>query len=449
MSKERQYIEFYLQLRDWDQAVGQFKVAVLPSPAVGETREAVTVQYKPDDLAPYLKRLERRSIDQAGLHQLGELLAGMLLPVGEIRSLFEQALGQAGMDGGVRLRLLTHEPQLAQLPWEYTYLPIYTKGSPDYRHFLTLNPQVSLVRHEPIPRQHPQIEGRSSDKLNLLVAMANPQGDLNLVTERQNLTQSLEGFEVDGVTLDWQPMLDEATAESLSSALLKKPELFYFSGHGEFRQEGYIQLNGAGGGEPCRMSAVVLAKKLTNAGVRVAVFGTCESAKRDGVSEWAGVAPTLVAEGVPIVVAMQYPVFDTHAIAFSKAFYTALAAGLSVDEAVTTGRLAMLGAGDGELRHLGFVDDDHDADQSRANVQWGVPVLYMRSADSVIFPTRGDSTKAEELRTLLEQNIGAIRDSRDFVGIDIEEISHSVHVKQEIKTVENTQGMIGMKIGKL
>jgi hypothetical protein len=75
--------------------------------------------------------------------------------------------------------------------------------------------------------------------------------------------------------------------------------------------------------------------------------------------------------------------------------------------------------------------------------------LYMRSADSVIFPTRGDSTKAEELRTLLEQNIGAIRDSRDFVGIDIEEISHSVHVKQEIKTVENTQGMIGMKIGKL
>ena len=45
MSQQRQYIEFYLQLRDWDQVAAQFKVAVLPSPSVGETREAVTVQY--------------------------------------------------------------------------------------------------------------------------------------------------------------------------------------------------------------------------------------------------------------------------------------------------------------------------------------------------------------------------------------------------------------------
>ena len=442
MSQQRQYIEFYLQLRDWDQVAAQFKVAVLPSPSVGETREAVTVQYKPDDLAPYLKRLERRSIGQAGLHQLGELLAGMLLPVGEIRSLFEQALGQAGMDGGVRLRLLTHEPQLAQLPWEYVYLPIYTKGTQDYRHFLTLNPQVSLVRHEPIPRQHPQVEGRSPDKLNLLVAMANPQGDLNLATEQQNLTQLLEGFEVDGVTLDWQPMLNEATAESLRNALLKKPELFYFSGHGVFKQEGYIQLSGVAGDEPYLMSAVELALKLKQAGVRVAVFGTCESAKRDGVSEWAGVAPTLVAEGVPVVVAMQYPVFDTHAIAFSQAFYTALAAGLSVDEAVTTGRLAMLGAGDGHLRHLSFANDDRDADQPLANVQWGVPVLYMRSADSVIFPRKGDkpSQTAEQMRKVIKQNVESIQDGSDFTGAVISHgASGTIEITTNVKIIDKSK----------
>ena len=448
-NKGRHYVDFYLQLRDLEQVSGKFKVAVLPSPAVGETREAVEVQYDLDELTPCLKRLEKRSLNQADLIHLGKLLAGMLLPVGEVRSLFEQALGLAGQDGGVRLRVVTNEPQLAQLPWEYTYLPIYTKGADDYRHFLVLNPQISLVRHEPIGRQHPRVEGASSDKVNLLVAMANPQGDLNLGAEKENLTKVLAGFQVDGVTFAWEPVLEGITQQGLMTALMKKPELFYFSGHGTFDREGYIQLAGEGpGSPPYLMPAVELALKLKQAGVRVAVFGTCESARRDGASEWAGVAPTLVAEGVPVVVAMQYPVLDTHAIAFSQAFYTALAAGLSVDEAVTTGRLAMLGPGDGNLRHLGFASDNPNSDQPPANVQWGVPVLYMRSADSVIFP-RKESAKAEEIRTLIEQNIGAIRDSRDFVGIDIEEITRSVHVKQDIGEWNNAQGGIGIKIGKL
>jgi hypothetical protein len=45
MTKERQYLDFYLQLRDLDRQTQSFKVAVLPSPAVGESREATTVNY--------------------------------------------------------------------------------------------------------------------------------------------------------------------------------------------------------------------------------------------------------------------------------------------------------------------------------------------------------------------------------------------------------------------
>ncbi len=451
MGKERQYLDFYLQLRDLNREAGTFRVAVLPSPAVGETREAVTVYYSPDALAKSLRRLEYRAIDQDSLIQFGVQLADLLLPLGEIRSLFEQAMKDAGQDGGVRLRLLASEPELSRLPWEYSYLPLY-KGAIDYRHFLVLNPQISLVRHEPIAKRHPKVEGVTSNTLRLLVAMANPKGDLNLEKEKNNLTTVLDGFKVDGVTFEWQPLLENATVQDLTSALMNKPELFYFAGHGQFDKDGYIQLQGATPGSAQAMPATQLALRLKQAGVRVAVFGTCESAQRDGASEWAGIAPTLVAEGVPVVVAMQYEILDKHAIAFSEAFYIALAAGLSVDEAVSSGRLAMLGQEVSNQRTLvpAGKTDGNQSDKPPANVQWGVPALYMRSADSVIFPRKASepSAVAEQIRKVIEQNIGAIRDSRDFVGIDIEEITSSVHIKQDIKEWTNTSGG-AIKIGKV
>jgi hypothetical protein len=451
MGKERQYLDFYLQLRDLNREAGTFRVAVLPSPAVGETREAVTVYYSPDALAKSLRRLENRAIDQDSLIQFGVQLADLLLPLGEIRTLFEQAVKDAGQDGGVRLRLLTSEPELSRLPWEYSYLPLY-KGAIDYRHFLVLNPQISLVRHEPIAKRHPKVEGATSNTLRLLVAMANPKGDLNLEKEKNNLTTVLDGFKVDGVTFEWQPLLENATVQDLTSALMKKQELFYFAGHGQFDKDGYIQLQGATPGSAQAMPATQLALMLKQAGVRVAVFGACESAQRDSASEWAGIAPTLVAEGLPVVVAMQYEILDKHAIAFSEAFYVALAAGLSVDEAVSSGRLAMLGQEVSNQRTLvpAGKTDASQSDKPPANVQWGVPALYMRSADSVIFPRKASepSAVAEQIRKVIEQNIGAIRDSRDFVGIDIKEITSSVHIKQDIKEWINTSGG-GIKIDKL
>ena len=440
MGKERQYLDFYLQLRDLNREAGTFRVAVLPSPAVGETREAVTVYYSPDALAKSLRRLENRAIDQDSLIQFGVQLADLLLPLGEIRTLFEQAVKDAGQDGGVRLRLLTSEPELSRLPWEYSYLPLY-KGAIDYRHFLVLNPQISLVRHEPIAKRHPKVEGATSNTLRLLVAMANPKGDLNLEKEKNNLTTVLDGFKVDGVTFEWQPLLENATVQDLTSALMKKPELFYFAGHGQFDKEGYIQLQGATPGSAQAMPATQLALRLKQAGVRVAVFGACESAQRDGASEWAGIAPTLVAEGVPVVVAMQYEILDKHAIAFSEAFYVALAAGLSVDEAVSSGRLAMLGQEVSNQRTLvpAGKTDGSQSDKPPANVQWGVPALYMRSADSVIFPrkTSEPSVVAEQIRKVIQQKVGSIQNSSDFTGIKVKRVTGSVEIIQDYGEIVN------------
>ena len=63
--------------------------------------------------------------------------------------------------------------------------------------------------------------------------------------------------------------------------------------------------------------------------------------RRTGQDPFSSVAPALLMAGVPAVVAMQFPIFDDSAIAFSKAFYQRLAAGELVETAVAEGRLAI------------------------------------------------------------------------------------------------------------
>ena len=108
------------------------------------------------------------------------------------------------------------------------------------------------------------------------------------------------------------------------------------------------------------------------------MLGACESSKADRVNAWTGIASALTRAGIPAVVGMQFAVEDSNSIAFSKSFYEALAAGQTVDEAVTEGRLAI------------FMRGDND------ELDWGVPVLYLRAEEGVIFPARTTLSEKEE-----------------------------------------------------
>jgi hypothetical protein len=74
----------------------------------------------------------------------------------------------------------------------------------------------------------------------------------------------------------------------------------------------------------------------------------------------------LVRNGIPAVLAMQYEITDQAAMALSRAFYDALADGLPVDTAVSEARKAI---------NL----------EVENTLEWGTPVLYMRSPDGVLF----------------------------------------------------------------
>ena len=165
---------------------------------------------------------------------------------------------------------------------------------------------------------------------------------------------------------------------SLGEALVKPVHIFHFSGHGKFQGdmgERYGSLEGDGtvilvgaDGRARPFSAQKLAMNLSGRSVRLAVLTACEVGQRDAVNAWAGVVTALTHAGIPAVVGMQYRIRDINALAFSRAFYRALAAGQPIDAAVTDGRLAIFNRGD---------DNERD---------WAVPVLYLRAVDGVLFP---------------------------------------------------------------
>src|SRR3954447_25312974 len=80
-------------------------------------------------------------------------------------------------------------------------------------------------------------------------------------------------------------------------------------------------------------------------------------------------AATLVRRGVAAVVAMQYEITDAASIEFSRSFYDAVADGLPVDVAVADARKSVSVA-------------------IANTLEWGTPVLFMRSRDGKLFRFR-------------------------------------------------------------
>ena len=355
----------------------RFRVRVAGSPA-GEQRlaeaEEVTL---PASLRPRLRRLDRRALDLAGLIALGEELATALFPPG-VRKLLDNSRRQRDGEGlRVRLRLDTYA--LADLPWEYLYLsppdtPPEQRGADG---FLALDRRVSLARYEVLGQPPGSLAPLDADAFRLVTLLANPDAPdyrtLQLDAERRSIEQAVAG--VPGIRAEFYP---DATVESLQEALTREAHVFHFAGHGRFQGDLGLALGSVpgkgflvlldGGRHATLFPADRLALTLTGRGVRLAVLGACEAGRRDGTNAWTGVAPALTRAGIPAVVAMQYTILDANALAFSRRFYRALAAGQPIDAAVTDGRLAIFNRSP---------DDERD---------WGVPVLYLRAADGVLFP---------------------------------------------------------------
>ncbi len=251
---------------------------------------------------------------------------------------------------------------LAGVPWEFVY-------DADTMDYLNLSRQTPVIRYLDV--QRPNTVQPLTGKLKVLVVMSSPKGEhaLDLDKERKLIESIWSGDDNVELTIKENP-----TPNKLRSWLTNDNyHVLHYMGHGAHDDKtgvGALVLEDDDGNANL-LDAETLGTFLRNAPtIRLAFLNACDLAKTGEDTPFSGVANRLVMAGLPAVVAMQFPISDDAAIAFARTFYTRLEKGQPVDEAVAHGRTAILADKPGSM-------------------EWGTPVLYMRTPDGRLFERPG------------------------------------------------------------
>ena len=144
--------------------------------------------------------------------------------------------------------------------------------------------------------------------------------------------------------------------------------VWHFAGHGGFSRDGrsgVLFFEDAKGSRDA-VSARELGILLASSGIRLILLDACESGGL-ALEPFRSIAPALIASGTPAVISMQFSVPEETTTAFASEFYAALAEALPVDACVTEGRKSVMAV-------AGLRRPD-----------WGIPVVYTRAPDGVLF----------------------------------------------------------------
>jgi hypothetical protein len=291
--------------------------------------------------------------NEAGLIELGKDIFDTLFR-GEVRRLYDAAR-TAQPNGRLHLIFTSMISWIADLPWEFAY-------DPERKNFLATS-EVNFTRN--VDTAIPADRIPSRDRLRILVVVAQPLGLAHLSVDEE-IARVKSGFQdlimaglagVD-VLLDATPALLHQTLEVSSPY-----DILHFIGHGEFNEDtgvGCLVFENENQGVQT-VDSQVLQQIVCRRGVRLMFLNACETGKGGRADFNRGVAPALVAAGVPVVVANQFSVLDVSATAFARHFYWALAQGRSVGDAAREARVAVNYSISGEA------------------IDWAVPVVFARN----------------------------------------------------------------------
>lgn len=288
----------------------------------------------------------------------GKVLFETLFP-GDVRRLYDVARSEES-DEPLDVILTSMTPWIADKPWEFAYDPARkTYLATEEMHF-TRNVVTS------IPAQ--RIPAKTS-KLRILVVSAHPVGTGYLSIEQETAVIR-RGFEplIESGIADVE-ILASATAGLLHSKVsTSEYDVVHFIGHGEYDGEtdrGYLLFEDAHGGTQ-RLGDRELREILCRRSIRLVFLNACESGKGGRSDFNRGVAPALVAGGVPTVIANQYSVLDVSATVFAQSLYWSLARGQSIGSAAKEARVCVNYSISGE------------------SIDWAVPVVYTRNPQEVL-----------------------------------------------------------------
>jgi ABC-type branched-subunit amino acid transport system substrate-binding protein len=289
---------------------------------------------------------------------------------GDVQGCWRSSFSAASQEGTrlrVRLRFVD-TPELADLPWEYLF-------SRSLNRFLALDDELAIVRYLDMPERTRPVA--VTLPLRVLVMISNPADFPRLDVEQEwaKMEEALAPLQARGlVQID---LVEDATLPALRKQLqANQYHILHFIGHGAFdrqTQEGVVVLKDENG-RGRLVSGQHLGWLLHNyRTLALVILNACEGARADRTDAFAGTAQSLVQQGIPAAVAMQFEITDGAAKTFSHAFYTAVADGRPVENALFEAR-------------MGIFAEGHE-------LEWATPVLYMRAAAGQLF----DITPGEAL----------------------------------------------------
>jgi CheY-like chemotaxis protein len=377
----------YLDFDLWIQSTGNgYRAQVVRSPE-GETAPLdFALPFSELERDNYLLRLgpyrrSTRRLNSPGW-EVAKSFGGELFNAvfrNQLLSCLSASLAKANAQGaGLRIRLrLTQAPELADLPWEYLYYPTHN-------YFLALSVETPIVRYLEMPQQIQPFA--VTPPLRVLVMIANPSGyqRLEVEAEWRKLSEALGDLQKQGLVS--LKRLHEPTEAALRRELRQGSyHIFHFIGHGSFDKDadgGVLMIEGEQN-QGRLLSGQRLGMLLRDhRSLRLVIINACKGAVASANDPFTGTAQSLVQQGLPAVIAMQFEITDEAAISFAHEFYSALADNYPVDAALTEARKAMPG------------------------VEWGTPVLYLRAPDGHIFnitPVTGIETPIVEAQAAIDR----------------------------------------------
>lgn len=304
------------------------------------------------------------------VQRLGEKLFNVLF-TGQVRRLYDSVVF-AHRNRELNIVFTSMVPWLSDLPWEMAW-------DPGYKGFLSTG-NVRFLRNVLTPVPADRITRRNG-RLRILVASAQAAGAA-MLSDDQEIQRIRDSFRaLTDLGLVEVDVIPRCTPDLLHSQLRfatdeQEYDVLHFIGHGshDLAKGGTIDFERESG-EVHRVSARQFADLVRGRGIRIVFLNACETGRGYGAGDEGtnynrGVAVELAEEGIPAVVANQYSVVDQLASLFSLHFYSCLAHGLSISDAMREARIA--------------VSLSEDAEP----MDWAVPVLFARNPRAVLCQRR-------------------------------------------------------------
>lgn len=359
------YLDFDLLI---EKTTDGYRARVINSPS-GQAAHEFTLPFSELEIENFVLRLTQshkgmRRIDSPGMEtakQFGGRLFNTVF-AGDIRGCLQSSLNDAERQKvGLRIRLrLSATPELVELPWEFIYNPTLNR-------FLSLSVDSPVIRYLDLPERIEPLAIPAPLRVLVMIASPRDYPPLDVEKEWQQLKAAVADVEKRGLLV-----LERLATPTL--AVLQKQlrrgayHVFHFIGHGGFdqqAQDGLLVLEDEQGNSRA-ISGQYLGMLLHDKkSLRLALLNACEGGRTSRSDPFAGVCQSLLQQGIPAVIAMQFAITDQAAITLAHEFYLALAEGMGVEAALTEARKGIF-ANNNEL-------------------EWGTPVLYLRANDGRIF----------------------------------------------------------------